>query len=163
MKIRFGFTLVELLIVIAIITMLAGIITVGGKRAREMAYTNKVKADIAALEVALGRFHADTGDFPEMGDSWPCNIFQRQLEEGFDKDGNPIDGWKGPYMYFDEEDLVGGDPQSFVDPWREHYLYGKPGEEDRNGDQYFDLWSGGPDKRSEAENPETCEDDITNW
>lgn len=173
MKIRFGFTLVELLIVIAIITMLAGMVTVGGKRAREMAYTNKVKADMATLEIAIAAYHTDVGHFPRMG-SWPCNILKAHLQDGempgggplkmpFPDDGVDITGWNGPYMHFDEEDLVGTPPKSFADPWGTEYFYDLPGKAGKSGSTYYDLWSAGPDRESDDARPETLVDNINNW
>lgn len=63
-KILRGFTLVELLVVIVIITILAGltISTIG--YAQQKAARDRTKAEISALEVALESYKIDNGDYP---------------------------------------------------------------------------------------------------
>ena len=59
-----GFTLVELLVVISIITLLAGltIATMGG--AQTSAARNRTKGEISALSVAIESYKIDNGDYP---------------------------------------------------------------------------------------------------
>ena len=59
-----GFTLLELLIVIAIIALLAGITVVGTQKALESTKASKVKMQISQLEMALDRYKDQIGEYP---------------------------------------------------------------------------------------------------
>ena len=101
-----GFTLVELLVVLAILALLAGIVgprvlgQLGGAKSKT------ASVQISDLEKTLELFKLDVGRYPTA-------------EEGLDalvkKPANAA-GWTGPY-------LKGGVP---VDPWSHPYVY-KPG------------------------------------
>lgn len=101
-----GFTLVELLVVLAILALLAGIVgpkvlgQLGGAKAKTAA------VQISDLEKTLEIFKLDVGRYPTA-------------EEGLDalvtKPANAT-AWSGPY-------LKGGVP---LDPWSHPYVY-KPG------------------------------------
>ncbi len=59
-----GFTLLELLTVIAIIIVLAGMILAGAGFAQQKAARDRASAEIAALGVALESYKADNGEYP---------------------------------------------------------------------------------------------------
>jgi general secretion pathway protein G len=101
-----GFTLVELLVVLAILALLAGIVgprvlgQLGGAKSKT------ASVQISDLEKTLELFKLDVGRYPTA-------------EEGLDalvKQPANAAGWTGPY-------LKGGVP---VDPWSHPYVY-KPG------------------------------------
>lgn len=155
-----------------IMMILASFIIGGARKVREMALEKRAKTDFAAVEAAIMQFKADTGEFPPMG-PWLCNRFKSRLEMGYyindgtpllnNVTGQPITGWKGPYMHFKQEDLEPPDYDNYYDPWGTIYFYGMPGEEAKSGEHYFDLWSAGPDTESDSTRPETELDDINNW
>lgn len=99
-----GFTLVELLVVLAILTLLAGLVgprvlsQLGGAKSKTAAL------QIADIEKALEIFKLDVGRFPTT-------------EEGLDalvkRPASVASGWSGPY-------LKGGVPS---DPWSRPYRY----------------------------------------
>jgi general secretion pathway protein G len=99
-----GFTLVELLVVLAILTLLAGLV---GPRVLNQLGGAKHKTagvQISEIEKSLELFKLDVGRFPTT-------------EEGLDalakKPATVTTGWSGPYM-------KGGVP---VDPWGKPYRY----------------------------------------
>ncbi len=101
-----GFTLVELLVVLAILALLAGIVgpkvlgQLGGAKAKTAA------VQISDLEKTLELFKLDVGRYPTA---------EEGLEALVKKPANAT-AWSGPY-------LKGGVP---LDPWAHPYAY-KPG------------------------------------
>jgi general secretion pathway protein G len=130
-----GFTLLEILVVLAIIGLLAG-----------LAITNVDKIfgaagqDVARLFVnqtmstPLTTFRLHTGSYPTTSEG---------LQALITAPSSKASSWHGPYI-----DKVP------LDPWGEPYQYASPGT--HNKDKY-DLWSKGPDKQSGTA------DDIGNW
>ena len=65
---RGGFTLVELLVVMAIIAILMGLILGVGGTVQRNALRSRASAEIAAIELALERYKIDNGDYPSAPD-----------------------------------------------------------------------------------------------
>jgi general secretion pathway protein G len=103
-----GFTLVELLVVLAILTLLAGL--VGPRVLGQLggAKTKTASVQIADIEKATDLFKLDVGRYPTT-------------EEGLDalikRPATLTSGWSGPY-------LKGSLP---TDPWGHPYRYQGPG------------------------------------
>jgi general secretion pathway protein G len=115
-----GFTLLELLVVVAIIGLLVGYVAPRYFGQIGKSEVNAAKAQIDALEKALDQYRLDTGRYPatELGLN---ALLQRPQNEP---------KWNGPY-------LKKAVPP---DPWGKPYVYRAPGEK---GD--FDLISYGKD------------------
>ena len=129
-----GFTLLELLVVVAIIGLLAGYVAPRYFGQIGKSEVNTAKAQIDALEKALDQYRLDVGRYPttEMGLN---ALVTRPANEP---------KWSGPY-------LKKAVP---LDPWGKPYLYKMPGD---HGE--FDLLSYGKDGQRGG----TGEDaDITN-
>lgn len=130
---RSGFTLIEILLVMMIIAMIAGLVApslVGkGKEAR----INKAIADIeGGVAMGLELYELDNGRFPD------------KLEDLVTDPGSAR-RWKGPYL---KKRIL---PK---DPWGSEYHYHFPGINNPDG---YDLFSMGPDGQ------ESTDDDIANW
>lgn len=103
-----GFTLVELLVVLAILTLLAGIVgprvlgQLGGAKSKTAA------VQIADIDKALELFKLDVGRFPTT---------EEGLEALATRPATVTTGWAGPY-------LKGTLP---ADPWGRPYRYQGPG------------------------------------
>lgn len=156
-RFRGGFTIIELITVIAIIVLLASLVMTAGQAARRKAMEAKARSAIASLEVALSMYQLDVGDYPATGNA---NLIT-QLDSG---GATPPTGWKGPYMQFETKEIVGG---QFIDSWGSAYKYTKPGINHGTGanhSNYVDIYSYGQNKvdNSGAYNPPT-QDDIANW
>ncbi len=120
---RRGFTLVEVLLVIVIIGILAGMLVARLSGRSEEARLTRAKADIeGSLSLALDLFEQDMGRYPTADEGLAALV------------GNPgLDGWKGPYL---KGDLKG-------DPWGTAYSYTIDTEDPGR----YHLTSAGPDKR----------------
>jgi general secretion pathway protein G len=68
-----GFTLVELLAVIAIIGILSTIVIAGLDSSRAASRDNKRIADLNAIALALKQYYIDNGYFPPSACGWDCN------------------------------------------------------------------------------------------
>lgn len=130
-----AFTLLELLVVVAIIGLLAGY--VGPKYFGQLgkAEIKVARAQIDAMEKALDQYRLDVGRYPTTEQGLNALILQP----------SGVSKWAGPY-------LKKGLPP---DPWDKPYLYKSPGE---HGE--VDIFSYGRDGTPGG----TGEDaDITNW
>ena len=113
---RAGFTLIEVLLVVAILGILAGVVVVNFSGKQEKANINAARASISAIMTAVDVYEVDTGKFPSG------------LNALVDNDGSP--NWHGPY-------IRGGVP---TDPW------GTPFNFQVTGESTFKIISAGPDK-----------------
>lgn len=133
---RSAFTLVELILVMTILAILAGIVLPKITGRTEQARITRAKSDIANMSTALGTFEVDNGFYPKGSSG---------LQALLQKPGN-AQNWHGPYL----ENMTSVP----VDPWGNPYSYQCPGKHNPTG---FDLMSMGPDGRVGGG------DDICNW
>ena len=115
-----GFTLLELLVVMAIIGLLAGYV---GPRYFAQIGKSEVKvakAQMDSLEKALDQYRLDTGHYPSQEQGIAALIKKPANEPR----------WDGPYL---KKDLP-------LDPWGRAYVYKIPGEKGE-----YDLISLGKD------------------
>lgn len=133
----------ELLIVIAIIAVLAGLVSSAANVARKRAYVTESKAMIAALETAVSMYESDMGVYPSV-ENLVSDLSTQHIVSGIAY---------GPYIEFDSDDL-NDDGTAVIDPWSKAYNYETPGT---NNIYSFDIWSDGPDEISGTD------DDIKNW
>lgn len=90
-----GFTLVELLVVIAIIAILAAIIAPNAFKAIEKSKVSKIVGDCKTIENATLQHYADTGTWPVFDN----NGAGTTNNKGFlGVDGYKPNGWNGPYL-----------------------------------------------------------------
>lgn len=148
-----GFTLIEILIVIAIIMTLAGLVVGGAQQARKKATTSKAKAAVASLETALSMYEVDYGSYPAGSNSEMVNALKNDPDDGI---------WRGPYMMFKQNELINGE---FIDPWGSAYHYDNPGSGSHGHENYIDIYSYGPNKTDDGGvyDPASGKDDISNW
>ena len=132
-----GFTLIEILIVIALIAILVTV-TIGNLDNIFGGQQEKV-ADIfvnQTAKVGLTPYKLDVGNYPTTEEG-----LEALVKAPADKKAR----WNGPYL----EEVP-------LDPWQNAYQYRFPGSKNINGARGYDVWSLGPDGVESA-------DDIGNW
>ena len=159
-----AFTLVELLAVMVIILIIAGMFVGVSGPASKSAKKRKAEVMISALEVAISMYKADTGAYP-LSDTTDDAGTTSKLNDYLSTGGvnipvTPAIGWSGPYMQFKEGDISTTN-WTIVDPWGNSYMYDPvttTHAPDHNT-KSFDLWSKGPNG---TDNLGTI-DKINNW
>jgi general secretion pathway protein G len=110
-----GFTLIEVLLVVAILGILAAVVVVNVGGRREQAMISSTRASIANIAAAVDLYEVDTGRYPSGLQSLVSN------------DGAP--NWNGPY-------IRGGMPS---DAWGTQFQFSPSGESG------YTITSAGPD------------------
>lgn len=131
-----GFTLVELLVVLAILGLLAGLV---GPRVMTFLGSSKTKTtklQIEDLAATLDLYRLELGRYPTESEG---------LKALVENPGN-MPNWNGPYLKKNEL------PK---DPWGFDYQYRFPGEHGS-----YDIWSLGADNREGGEGENA---DIKSW
>ena len=130
-----GFTLLELLVVMVIIGLLAGLVAPRFFAQIGKSEVKTARAQLDGLEKSLEQYRIDVGAYPTT-DQGLGALFERPA-------GNSK--WSGPYI------------KKAVppDPWGNRYVYKAPGE---HGD--FDLGSLGRDGKPGGSGED---EDIVNW
>jgi general secretion pathway protein G len=110
-----GFSLIELMVVIVILGILAGMVMPKFMGRTDDAKIIKAQVDIAALTTALKLYKLDNGDYPttEQG--------LKALIEPPDKEGGSGNWKKGGYL--DKRTVP-------KDPWNNDFIYLSPGTHD---------------------------------
>ncbi len=101
---RKGFTLIELMIVIAIIIILAAIAIPNYLRMTERAKKAALESDLKSLATALETFHTDWGQYPATGwDNMKAELTGTAGAGGINVSGAPnLLGEEGPIEYITE-------------------------------------------------------------
>jgi len=131
-----GFTLVELLVVLAILGLIAAIAV-----PQTLGYLGRAKTKTASIQIdnlgaALDLYRLDVGRYPDESEG---------LEALVTAPGN-VNNWAGPYLKKET---------SLLDPWERPYLYRFPGQ---NGE--YDLYSLGADGQEGGEDENR---DVVSW
>lgn len=141
-----AFTLVELMVVVAVIGVIAGIVLAAAGGVQKKAARDQTKAEIRSMSVALERFRSDRGAYPSGSNS--TTALYTNLTN---------------YMSFRTNQISGN---SVLDPYGRAYFYSSPGTNAGtsmlDAGERFELWSSGADGKSAHTNTATV-DDINSW
>ncbi|MFH1798456.1 MAG: type II secretion system major pseudopilin GspG [Candidatus Omnitrophota bacterium] len=121
---RTGFTLIEIMLVVAIIGILAAMVVpkLTGRTKQTKTAVAQVDIDVN-IPLALDLYELDMGEFPSSLDYLMDNKAKS-------------DSWKGPYL-----------KKISKDSWGKEYYYKYPGEHNKYG---YDLYSAGSDGQPET-------------
>lgn len=131
-----GFTLLELLVVLAIIAMMAGIVGPQVMKHLGESKNKAAKIQIEELMTALDMYKLDIGQYPTTKEGLKALVTAPPN----------IKYWNGPYLR---------KPSVPLDPWQHEYIYIFPGKHGK-----FDLYSTGADG---VEGGEEENRDIVGW
>ena len=135
---RRGFTLLEILVVLAIIGLLVGLAVKNVDKIFGDSQASIAKIFVNdTIKTSLVRYRIDLGDFPSTTEGLDALVTAPSAK---------ADRWKGPYI-----EAKGG--KLPTDPWGEPYGYRYPGTRNKGT---YDVFSKGADKVE-------GEDDIGNW
>ena len=94
-----GFSLVEVMIVIVIIGLMAGVVTVNVQSYMDKAKQNTARQEIATIVKALDTFYASYSRYPTSDEGLECLAkASEKIPEALIK-GVPTDPWGRPYQY----------------------------------------------------------------
>jgi len=123
-----GFTLLEILVVIAILGLLIGLVAPAALRQLGGARVSVAKQSIERISSILDTYKLDVGSYPSTEQGLTA-LLQKPAD---------AENWNGPYLKSDAAPL---------DPWNHPFIYRNPSE--RSGHD-FDLCSAGPNNASGA-------------
>lgn len=132
-----AFTLLEILVVLAILGLLAGLAIGNLDKLFGGAQVDIARTFVGtSMKMPLTAYRMDMGDYPTTAEG---------LKALAVAPSGKTDRWRGPYV---------NDGNIPLDPWKRPYQYRYPGVKNKSG---YDLWSMGPDGQ------DGTADDIGNW
>lgn len=148
---RKGFTLVELLIVITVIAILAALVLSTAGYVQEKGARARAEAEIQAISAALESYKADNGDYVTQANNLDATASGNNRT--FLTNLCPVSGGK---VYLEVTKGMTNAAGNLVDPFGNAYGYQYPGDVNRSGSNFFDLWS-------TANKPANSNAWIKNW
>jgi prepilin-type N-terminal cleavage/methylation domain-containing protein len=176
---RQAFTLVELLVVMALIAVLAGLTLGVSNGVQTNAKRSRAKTEIAAMSTALERYKSDNGLYPlydQNGSGLPDPVTDfdsssttylntaKTVFVSLAARTNWTDLPSGPvYMEFKKNQISSVNNSAVADPWKRPYGYFYTTNTTQttkgySGAGFFDLWSTG-----DPSNTATTNQWINNW
>ena len=150
---RHGFTLTEMLIVLAILVLLASLVGPRLLGSKKKADINAARAQIGMFNAALETYAVDMNRFPKTEEGLTALVSEtdggggsEELDTGDATDEESGSNWGGPYLKTTTL------PK---DPWGKSYNYEYPPT--RSKGDMPEIWSLGPD------GDEGTDDDIVSW
>lgn len=150
---RDGFTMVEVIVVVAVIAILGGILTPMVIKEISKSKLTRAEADMEAVSIAFTQYFADTGYWPEKYTGTTDRRATFRNYDCFYDNTRALTGWDGPYMEKGAEqggtrvvaNRVGSVWEGVVDPWGRPFriVYGKVGGTNAGGG--IAILTSGPD------------------
>jgi general secretion pathway protein G len=137
---RAGFTLIEMLVIVAIIAVLAAVVAPEVFRNVGDAHANAARSQVEIFGTALDNYRLDNHAYPTTEQGLAALRTEPTV-------GERPPRWRGPYLRRAVPD----------DPWGRPYVYVSPG---RVNPESYDLYSLGRDGREGGEGEDA---DITSW
>lgn len=134
-----GFTLVELVLVVALIGILIAVMTPGFKLVMNKVRRFATERIMDKVEFGLNQYSIDVGNYPKSREGGLSTLLARP-------EGRTGDDWKGPYI---ENVKFGGDAESgieILDQWNRPLEYNNPPNNFPDLFKQYELISFGPNE-----------------
>jgi len=148
---KYNFTLIEIMVVVAVIAILAGIVLAAAGGVQKKAARDSAKAEIMTMAVALERYKAERVSYPLASNPSSTALFTNLTN----------------YMSFKTSQITNN---QVLDPYGYAYWYRSPASASGTMlTESFEIWSMGPNGKSGLTNqtPNLTDtnnlDDITSW
>jgi len=148
LSLDWAFTVLELLTVMAIIAVLAGLILAGAGYAQQKAARDRARAEIAALGAALENFKADQGEYPvgaaNSGTDSSIRLYSALTNGTYFYDASDTGKYVQVPVYFEyRKDMTGTASGSlfYMDPFGNSYNYRRGDNANAVNKGSYDLWS----------------------
>ena len=108
-----GFTLIEVLLVVAILGILAGVVVVNFSGKGKGARIKATRTSIAAICTAIDMYEVDTGRFPSSLQGLVSSDGSQNWSGPYLRGGVPADSWGTPFSYSTQGDaykVISGGP-----------------------------------------------------
>ena len=156
---RRGFTLIEVLVVIVVIAILAGLVLSTAGYIQKKSARSRAEAEVAALSAALESYKVEYGAYPTSGAAGPDG--SRTLYQALSYSNESLNP-SGKIFFEPKNTMLDGTNSRtttyFVDPFGNAYNYVFPGDTTRSGTNFFDLWT-----TAGANPPGDVDQWIKNW
>ena len=141
-----GFTLVEILAVLFIVSILLGIVLGSARYATQVSRISRAESDLQSLADALERFHLVFGEYPPVDSATNLVAYKRDAQNGtsdgyafanlLPKGFTAIDPWSHPYEYrvYSPEKGKDTDPEPYDDTLFLISSWGPDGKEGTDDD-----------------------------
>lgn len=137
---RSGLTLIEVVVVIIVLGLLAGLVGPQIIGRVSQAKSETARTQIELFSVSLDNYRLDNGRYPTSEQGLEALRTKPTRE--------PVpDNWRGPYLRKDVP----------LDPWGQPYVYKSPGDENPSS---YDLYTLGRDGQPGGEDEDA---DIVSW
>lgn len=149
-----SFTLVELMVVVAVIGIVAGIVLAAAGGVQKKAARDQAKAEINMISVAMEGFKTANGTYPTNSGNFSTNFYVHLTN----------------FLAFKTNQITGtGTNLMLLDPYGYPYRYRSPARSSTSMlTDSFEIWSPGANGRSDFDSGATNAgtnslDDITSW
>jgi prepilin-type N-terminal cleavage/methylation domain-containing protein len=166
-----SFTLVELMVVVAVIAVLAGLVLGGAGAVRQRAARGQAKAEVSAIEAGLARYQIDFGSYPSSTGISPSGANYPASPSGYSTAGQVLftnlwgaatyatpSGGK-QYLSVKPSMVNTSGVNYFIDPWGYAYGYYWSGSSSLYGGAVPDVWSTGGQSGTQTNRAKW----ITSW
>jgi len=151
-----SFTLIELMAVVAVIAILAGLVLGGAGAVRQRAARGQAKAEIASIEAGLSRYQMDFGSYPISSGITPSGTNYPASPSAYTTAGQALftNLWgaatygattttRRQYLNVKPSMVNTSGVNYFIDPWGYAYGYYWSGTNSLFGGAVPDVWSTG--------------------